>query len=314
MRLSLKTFSLVLGGALLSAHCALPSYKYDENQSVGDGDGDGASGGTSGDGDGDDASGGTSGDGDGDGDGATGGNASGGAPASGGRSGTGSTSASGGNNAGTGGSEPTIDPPPTQPTEPGNAPSEPIAPGDFTVTATGYGSDDVSGFHGMVYTYGDPNGSVIYPPDFSMLSSTEVMERKVCANGAAAQVVDERWTEIWGVAIGWNLDQLQGDPVVATVDVSPYTGVTFTVHAETDAEMRFAASNGEEISFCVPIQAGENTITWTDLNTDCWVGGNGTDFDPDTQEITNLGWQVTSNDRENSEFDFCVGGLKFNSP
>ncbi len=197
------------------------------------------------------------------------------------------------------------------PTMPGTAPATPITAGDFTVDATGFGSDAVSGFQGFAYTYIDMGGSVIYPADFSALSETEVAEGKICANGTGAQVVDMMYSVIWGGGVGWNLNQAaDGDP--APADVSAFDGVTFTLEAAVTAEMRFVANVGTS-SYCVAISAGENVISWTDLNSTCWEPTTDGYLDPATQQVDSVAWQVVTNTGAAVPFDFCVGGLSFNA-
>lgn len=195
------------------------------------------------------------------------------------------------------------------PTMPGTAVGTPITAGTFAVDAMGFGTDATNGFQGFAYTYADMGGSVIYPPNFTTISETEISEGKLCVNGTGAQVLDMMYSTYWGAGLGWNLNQaVDGDP--APISVADFDGVTFTMVAPVTVTTRFLVNVGTQ-GYCTEITAGESTIEWTELNSTCW-DGLGDFFDPATMLVDSVAWQVVTNPGAPAPFDFCVGGLEFN--
>jgi hypothetical protein len=117
----------------------------------------------------------------------------------------------------------------------------------------------------------------------------------------------------WGGAIGFNLNQAEGDdPPAEPFDASAagVTGFGFDVSAlPIGGQLRFnVLVAGEDTNnYCAAITApAGNQFHWTDLKLSCWAAEDAT---PDPTRIQAVHWQIVTNDSGPFDFDFCVTNI-----
>ncbi len=173
------------------------------------------------------------------------------------------------------------------------------------------------GMQGAIYAYA--SDTTLLFEDFSGSNA--------CIAGLAPQVqldcdVVPPYTDCygmyWGAAIGLNLNQ-PIDPVTGQgvepmpFDASGLSGFYFEVNGPTvPSSMRFLTRDASGQEFCtpvvVPILPGPNYINFADLLNNCWdpaLGG----AQPDPSNISQIAWQVVTNDSSEVPFDFCVSNI-----
>lgn len=190
-------------------------------------------------------------------------------------------------------------------------PSGTLAPNDGWVDVT----SNAYGIQGALFSYADDTTTMTLNSDFSGSNA--------CIAGTAALVdlscvptppVTDCYGERWGAAIGFNLNQpldpATGQADALAYDASAFVGFGFTITgAAIPTGMRFQVETTDG-QYCTPqatpILAGPNTISFSQLFSECWTTGGAS---PDVTQIVRIAWQVVTNSTAEVPFDFCVSGI-----
>ena len=150
----------------------------------------------------------------------------------------------------------------------------------------------IDGF-GNIYQYFDECYSSI---------STTATDGKICTKGAAAEVVDMKYSEIWGAGVGL---QVEAD---AAVDLSAYTGFKFTIDTPPGAlRIGVLVKGVGDAFFTETVAAGENTVLFAALEQGSWVE---TPAELDLTQITDIQFQIPANASAEEPFEFCLSGIE----
>jgi hypothetical protein len=164
------------------------------------------------------------------------------------------------------------------------------------------------GIQGAFYTFGDVDDGgdfVIEPASYENAGGT------VCAKGTAEIVQNAEYDIYWGGAIGFNLNQNEGEDTANpfNAQAAGVTGFGFHIGPlPVGGQLRFnVVVAGDTNNYCKAI-TGEQSVMmrWEDLQQSCWAAMPVT---PDPTNIEAIHWQIVTNDANSYEFDFCVEGL-----
>jgi hypothetical protein len=148
-----------------------------------------------------------------------------------------------------------------------------------------------------VYSYSDEAGSCI---------TGTLADGEACVHGTAAQVVDDRWSEIWGAGLGINLVDPDG-----AVDLSAYDGFSFNFSGTLPAELRVSVAlvGNTDSFFTTTLADGANSVSFADLAQGPWVtGANKVDFD--AAQASKIQFQIPATDAGPVSFDFCISDVE----
>ncbi len=111
-----------------------------------------------------------------------------------------------------------------------------------------------------------------------------------------------------GIAIGWNVAQGSGAPIVSNYTTTGI-GITvnFTVTGVT-GEVRVALQASDGHDYCATATSG-TAIPWTSFKTNCWAGGTQQDPLPASSAIRAIVVQLFGADTPQTITDFCVNSV-----
>ena len=135
---------------------------------------------------------------------------------------------------------------------------------------------------------------------------------QACINGDIAQVIDGKWSSIWGVLIGLELDRQSS---VWDATAHGVTGISFDLSGSVgDARLRVEARvHGTDDSYCrmiahEPGETGSVAVSFAEFTKDCFAGDSGARLDP--SQLIALEWIVMADDGSPSPVqDFCIERL-----
>lgn len=193
----------------------------------------------------------------------------------------------------------------------------------------GWASEDQNelGIQGEFYTFSDSesdtdgNGSIgtssIEPETFADSGA------EICTHGSAGQVLDgpdgqPDYLTYWGAAIGFNLNQEEGEDAALAYDATAHkvVGFSFVVAGSSPippvGELRFNLKvAGDAHNYCTEIVApGLSTFLFTDLWQDCWVVPSDTSPSLDPTQLEALHWQYVTTSTASYDFDICISDLR----
>ena len=177
--------------------------------------------------------------------------------------------------------------------------------GDYQVLDGGYW---ISGpVHGYAWTSAVPEGeSTISPADFADLEAGE----DLCASGVVAPQDD-----YGGVGLlGMNVNQDEGEDTAIGTFVPSGDGiyVDITNPGLSTVRVQIQGPAGEtdpDDRWCAGVSSvGGELIPWEDFNTECWVGGDGTQYN--FEEITAIIMLVPGHNKNEVEYDLCVHDVR----
>jgi hypothetical protein len=180
-----------------------------------------------------------------------------------------------------------------------------------------------SSYKGYCFTYGDMNGSTLYPPCGTtgpcFTTATGLCLSANLGSGSATT---------WGGGFGCNLNQASGAGTTALyIDLIGKTSLTVGVvgcKIPDQLQMQLNVANPPTTAsgipgsgyFCnlatlsAPDANGVRsaTIKLTDLTEDCWLAG-GPSLDPATMYAVSMQGQINSITGVPSNWDFCISQL-----
>lgn len=166
-------------------------------------------------------------------------------------------------------------------------------------------ADDVSR-EGMTQDFNGKNACIAGSGARVELSCTPVLPATDC------------FGTLWGAAIGVNLnqpvDRATGQGLMPQAyDASGLAGFAFTLSgARLPAGMRFKVEDSSD-EYCTwkPLQAGRNTVLFSELETECWEHAKqgGHSAVSAQANLIKISWQVVTNTASTTPFDFCVSDV-----
>lgn len=146
-----------------------------------------------------------------------------------------------------------------------------------------------------VYSYSDEAGSCI---------TGTLADGEACVHGTAAQVVDDRWSEIWGAGLGINLVDPDG-----AVDLSAYDGFSFNFSGTLPAELRVSVAlvGNTDSFFTTTLADGANSVSFADLAQGSWVAA---PVDFDASQASKIQFQIPATNAGPVSFDFCISDVE----
>ena len=169
-------------------------------------------------------------------------------------------------------------------------------------------SSQCSALFGYFYTYVDDGYSSIAPSVYGPSTTGSV-----CAQGSAAQVLDEQYDVYWGAGVGVALNaEIDGVSTPYDAASEGVTGFAFNLTgAPVNGAIRFDVHvQGQDTIYCTPafvyVQEGYNEVLLADLVDNCWEPGS---TNPDPSQLANLQWQVVTNTASAFDYDFCISDL-----
>jgi hypothetical protein len=190
-----------------------------------------------------------------------------------------------------------------------------------------------SGITGAWYTYSDDAGSTISPRPGE---TVEVSPKGICVSGTVAQVVDRRWSEIWGAGVGfavcatpddpgdWLPPELRDKPArskyaagTCPTRLASIDSLTFSITGKAPS-LRVVYNQGAKYDngFC-PFPDGSGTHTCNATNAtwpDDWPSENPTDAANNATAVTDIQFLIASSDASAQVFDFCIRRVSVVTP
>jgi hypothetical protein len=179
-----------------------------------------------------------------------------------------------------------------------------------------------SSYQGYCFTYGDLNGSTLYPP-CGTTGPCFTLATGLClsANLGSGSATT------WGGGFGCNLNQPTGTTTALYTDITGKASLTIGVvgcKIPDQLQMQLNVANPPASSSGVPgsgyfckvadLSAPDAngvrsaTIKLTDLTEDCWLGG-GPSLDPVTMKVVSVQGQINAITGVASTWDFCLSQL-----